>query len=86
MVQLSSIIFIIISYCSMSLAMAWRTNCSELFPGQYLCLDLNIDPKTQQSRNCDKNSLMANVTCTAAPHINCTETGNSTFIRQIPCK
>ncbi|MCL4148789.1 UNVERIFIED_CONTAM: hypothetical protein GTU68_034271, partial [Idotea baltica] len=64
----------------------WRTNCSDLHPGQYLCLDLNIDPNTQQPKDCDPKTQRANVTCVAAPGINCTETGNSSFTKGFPCK
>lgn len=64
----------------------WKTNCSDLQPGQYLCLELNIDPNTQQPKNCDPKTETANVTCVAAPGINCTETGNSNFTQGIPCK
>ena len=64
----------------------YRTDCSKLLPGQFLCLDLNIDPKTQQPRDCHKELLLANVTCEAAPGIICSETNNSTFTGSIPCK
>lgn len=64
----------------------YHTDCSKLLPGQFLCLDLNIDPKTQQPRDCHKELLRANVTCEAAPGIICKETNNSTFTGTIPCK
>ncbi|KAL7646289.1 UNVERIFIED_CONTAM: hypothetical protein RMT77_003198 [Armadillidium vulgare] len=80
------IIFILLLKVSQSHVSHWRTNCSSLRPGQYLCLDLNIDPNTQQPKDCDPKTQTANVTCFAAPGINCTETGNSNFTKGIPCK
>ncbi|CAG0912561.1 unnamed protein product [Notodromas monacha] len=65
---------------------AYVTHCrSELRPGQYLCLDLNIDPATQQPRGCTPENW-ALVNCTAADGIVCNETGNSTFEKEIPCE
>lgn len=61
------------------------TNCSSLLPGQYLCIDKNVDPRTQQPRGCNKLGR-AKVICTAAPGIICTETSNGTFEHEIPCK
>ncbi|XP_042855965.1 TM2 domain-containing protein CG10795-like [Penaeus japonicus] len=63
----------------------YTTNCSSLLPGQYLCLDLNIAPETQQPRGCTEKGR-AKVVCQAAPGIICTETNNGTFEREIPCK
>uniref|UniRef100_A0A6A7FWS5 TM2 domain-containing protein CG10795-like n=1 Tax=Hirondellea gigas TaxID=1518452 RepID=A0A6A7FWS5_9CRUS len=64
----------------------YHTDCSTLLPGQFLCLDRNIDPATQQPRNCNAQLHLANVTCQAAPGIICHSTQNSTFTGQIPCK
>lgn len=63
----------------------YTTNCSSLLLGQYLCLDLNIAPETQQPRGCTEKGR-AKVVCQAAPGIICTETNNGTFEREIPCK
>lgn len=63
----------------------YTTNCSSLLLGQYLCLDLNIAPETQQPRGCNEKGR-AKVVCQAAPGIICTETNNGTFEREIPCK
>jgi len=64
----------------------YNTDCSKLLPGQFLCLDLNIDPRTQQPSDCDPVLKRANVTCQAAPGIICESSGNSTFTGTIPCK
>lgn len=64
----------------------YHTDCSNLLPGQYLCLDLNIDPATQQPKNCHPQLHYANVTCEAAPGIICHSTQNSSFTSTIPCK
>lgn len=64
----------------------YRTDCSTLMPGQYLCLDLNIDPLTQQPKDCNPVVHRANVTCEAAPGIICHSTGNTTFTGTVPCK
>ncbi|CAG0889492.1 unnamed protein product, partial [Darwinula stevensoni] len=61
------------------------TLCQNLNMGQYLCLDLSIDPDTQQPRGCTKENV-ALVNCTAAEGILCTETNSSVFKRPIPCK
>ncbi|XP_018010264.1 TM2 domain-containing protein CG10795 [Hyalella azteca] len=64
----------------------YRTDCSKLRPGQYLCLDFNIDPNTQQPKNCHHQLHYANITCQSAPGIICSETGNSTFTSTTPCR
>merc|ERR1711928_23825 len=53
----------------------YETNCSSLRMGQYMCPSPEIDPSTQQPK----------VTCTALEEILCIETGNNTFIKEIPC-
>lgn len=63
---------------------SWHTNCSALLPGQFLCTELNVDPKTQQPHGCSQQGS-ATVMCEAAPGIVCTETSNNTFPKQIPC-
>ncbi|KAF2365270.1 TM2 domain [Trinorchestia longiramus] len=67
------------------LTMEYKTDCSRLMPGQFLCLDLNIDPVTQQPKNCHPELHYANITCQSAPGIICNETGNSTFTSTTPC-
>ncbi|XP_067004562.1 TM2 domain-containing protein biscotti [Anabrus simplex] len=68
----------------------YEVDCSTLRMGQFLCPDPDpmyeyIDPKTQQPYDCTKENK-AKVRCRAAPGIICTETKNSTFKRDIPCK
>ncbi|XP_030387262.1 TM2 domain-containing protein CG10795 [Scaptodrosophila lebanonensis] len=63
-------------------------DCNKLLMGQFMCPDPaknHIDPKTQQLRGCTPENR-ARVWCIAAQDINCTETGNSTFTRELPCK
>lgn len=67
-----------------------NVDCNELqMMGQFMCPDPartdHIDPKTQQLAGCTKEGR-ARVWCIAASEINCTETGNSTFTREVPCK
>ncbi|XP_020798888.1 TM2 domain-containing protein CG10795 [Drosophila serrata] len=66
-----------------------NVDCNELrMMGQFMCPDParnHIDPKTQQLRGCTKEGR-ARVWCIAADEINCTETGNATFTREVPCK
>ncbi|EDV36152.1 uncharacterized protein Dana_GF12097 [Drosophila ananassae] len=67
-----------------------NVDCNELqMMGQFMCPDPSrtdhIDPKTQQLAGCTKEGR-ARVWCIAASEINCTETGNSTFTREVPCK
>lgn len=57
----------------------------DLRPGQYLCNELNIDRDTQQPVGCAPDNL-APVDCTAVDGIICSETGNGTFQRKIPCE
>ncbi|XP_037069839.1 TM2 domain-containing protein CG10795-like [Pollicipes pollicipes] len=64
----------------------YETECAAtLQMGQYLCLDLNIDPKTQQPAGCTPEGK-ALVNCTVANGIICKESGNNTFEKHIPCK
>ncbi|XP_039956541.1 TM2 domain-containing protein CG10795 [Bactrocera neohumeralis] len=63
-------------------------DCDDLLMGQYLCPDptkKQIDPKTQQFYGCTKENK-ARVWCLAVDGINCTETGNNTFTRELSCK
>uniref|UniRef100_A0A1B0CIK9 TM2 domain-containing protein n=2 Tax=Lutzomyia longipalpis TaxID=7200 RepID=A0A1B0CIK9_LUTLO len=67
-----------------------EVDCSELRMGQYLCpdpgnIDNHIDPKTQQIRGCTRENK-AKVWCIAADEITCTETKNSSFTKEQPCK
>ncbi|XP_016927925.1 TM2 domain-containing protein biscotti [Drosophila suzukii] len=66
-----------------------NVDCNELqMMGQFMCPDPargQIDPRTQQLAGCTKEGR-ARVWCIAANEINCTETGNATFRREVPCK
>lgn len=63
----------------------YETNCSlTLQMGQYLCHPPEIDPQTQQPTTCTKNNT-AQVLCSAADGIVCLESGNGTFVKEIPC-
>ncbi|XP_017777892.1 PREDICTED: TM2 domain-containing protein CG10795 [Nicrophorus vespilloides] len=65
-----------------------NVECKHLRMGQFMCPDPSIDhidPKTQQLKNCQKNNK-AKIQCTAVEGLNCTETGNSTFFKEMPCK
>lgn len=62
-------------------------DCNNLRLGQYICPDPNydlIDPKTQQIRGCTRENK-AKVQCLAIEEINCTETNNSTFTKEMHC-
>ena len=63
-------------------------DCSSLLPGQFLCLDKDIDPNTQQLRGCHlvNGSVLASQQCEAIPGVVCQESCNSTFTKQVPCK
>ncbi|GLH01327.1 TM2 domain-containing protein CG10795 [Gryllus bimaculatus] len=68
----------------------YYVDCSTLRMGQYKCphpdiINDYIDPQTQQPRGCTKENK-AKVLCLASVGINCTETNNRTFKRDIPCK
>lgn len=64
-----------------------RIDCSGvLITGQYLCTDLDIDPDTQQPRDCNRDTNRAPVVCYASPGIICSETESANFTREIPCK
>lgn len=63
-------------------------NCNELRVGQFLCPDPNInhiDPKTQQPINCNEKNK-AKIWCIAADGIICSQTKNSSFLGEIPCR
>ncbi|XP_057376953.1 TM2 domain-containing protein CG10795-like [Daphnia carinata] len=62
---------------------AIQTNCSSLQMGQYLC-NPEIDPLTQQPKGCSRNNI-ANTICIAAEGIQCIDSGNNTFSKEIPC-
>ncbi|KAK4036981.1 TM2 domain-containing protein CG10795 isoform X1 [Daphnia magna] len=62
---------------------AFETNCSSLQMGQYLC-NPEIDPLTQQLKGCSRNNI-ANTICIAAEGIQCIDSGNNTFLKEIPC-
>ena len=64
------IISFVLFICQFSLA-EQHTDCSELLKGQFLCPLPDIDPETQQPRNCDKDSKKAKIQCQAAPGIIC---------------
>ncbi|XP_031620496.1 TM2 domain-containing protein CG10795 [Contarinia nasturtii] len=67
---------------------AVEINCSTLRMGQYMCPDPNInhiDPKTQQPIGCTKNNV-AKVWCIAAEGLICSETKNTSFKGEIPCR
>ncbi|KAK4036982.1 hypothetical protein OUZ56_029025 [Daphnia magna] len=51
--------------------------------GQYLC-NPEIDPLTQQLKGCSRNNI-ANTICIAAEGIQCIDSGNNTFLKEIPC-
>lgn len=65
-----------------------EVDCSKLRVGQFMCPDPNsshIDPKTQQPIGCTKENV-ARVWCIAADGLTCTETKNSSFKGEIPCR
>lgn len=81
-----ALLLLLLSYVSQTEPVT--VDCNDLLMGQFMCPDPaknHIDPKTQQLRGCTKHNR-ARVWCIAAPEINCTETGNSTFTREMPCK
>lgn len=81
-----ALLLLLVSYVSQTEPVT--VDCNELLMGQFMCPDPaknHIDPKTQQLRGCTKQNR-ARVWCIAAVDINCTETGNSTFTREMPCK
>jgi len=61
---------------------------SSLLPGQYLCLHTEVDPTTQQLRDCRliNGTGKAPVACQALPGIKCSGTCNETFTRYEDCK
>ncbi|XP_056638379.1 TM2 domain-containing protein CG10795 isoform X2 [Diorhabda sublineata] len=70
----------------------FEVDCSNLRIGQYICpdpdhkyLDEMIDPKTQQLRGCTKENK-AKVRCLVANGLFCSDTHNSTFYKDMPCK
>nr|XP_029726230.1 TM2 domain-containing protein CG10795 isoform X1 [Aedes albopictus] len=83
----STVLYLLAAIIPCSLE-AVEIDCSELRMGQYLCPDpslRNIDPKTQQLRGCTKENK-ARVWCLAVEGITCSETKNSSFTREMPCK
>ncbi|KAI0224954.1 TM2 domain-containing protein 1 [Lamellibrachia satsuma] len=64
-------------------------NCSLLQPGQYRCLDPEIDPETQAAKNCTKERLVK-VPCLPTEGIFCnlqTHTGLTVgFYKEVPCR
>ncbi|XP_043274403.1 TM2 domain-containing protein CG10795 [Venturia canescens] len=66
----------------------YEIDCNNLLMGQYICphpdYDL-IDIKTQQPRGCSEENK-ATVLCQTADGLICTQTGNNTFKKEIPCK
>lgn len=66
----------------------YRTDCSTLKMGQYICPDPDydlIDPQTQQPRGCSRENK-AKVDCKAADGIICNESNSTIFKKEIPCK
>ncbi|KAJ4448163.1 hypothetical protein ANN_10176 [Periplaneta americana] len=85
-----TVIILMVLLYSVHISADYHVECSTLRMGQYICPDPDpsydyIDPKTQQPYGCTKENK-AKVQCRAAEGINCTETKNSTFKREIPCK
>ena len=68
-------------------------NCAtDLLPGQFLCLDLNIDPETQQLSGCQRvdgddggDNARAPQKCVAIPGIVCSGSCNNTFTMEVDC-
>jgi len=58
---------------------------TQLLPGQYLCLQLHVDPQTQQPANCSREGKSRQV-CTSAPGIVCKQSCNSTFVKEVDCE
>lgn len=61
----------------------------DLLPGQFLCLLRNVDPATQQLKDCMRSVEgidKAPETCEALQGIVCKPTCNETFTRQVDCK
>lgn len=71
-----------------NLCLGVEVDCSKLRIGQYICPDPSInhiDAKTQQPYGCTKDDL-AKVWCIAADGLTCSETKNSSFKGEIPCR
>jgi len=66
----------------------YSIDCSTLLSGQFLCIDKDIDPDTQQLRGCHivNGSGLAKQKCTAIPGIVCQSSCNNTFFKEVPCK
>ena len=82
------VITVVIISTLVNTSYAVELDCKELLMGQFLCPDPNINhmnPKTQQPNGCTKENK-AKVWCIAAEGITCTETKNSSFLGDIPCK
>ncbi|XP_075215182.1 TM2 domain-containing protein 1 biscotti [Lycorma delicatula] len=87
-ITLSVILFLQFILITNETKVPYEVDCSTLRMGQFICphpdIDF-IDIKTQQPQGCTKENK-AKVWCKAADGIICTETNNSTFRRDIPCK
>ncbi|XP_054721009.1 TM2 domain-containing protein CG10795-like [Uloborus diversus] len=80
--------FCIFSCYFKAVSCIYEANCSNLLMGQYLCIGPDIDPKTQQPKNCQKNNL-AKVTCVTANGIICkpgTGINETTFEKDFDCR
>jgi len=65
--------FLLLGIFFLRTSVSLRTNeksCDELLVGQFECDFLNIDPETQELRNCSQNGKTS-VNCTTLPGISC---------------
>ncbi|CAL1269027.1 unnamed protein product [Larinioides sclopetarius] len=79
---------LVFSACIPYILGLYTANCSKLLMGQYICMPPDIDPKTQQSKSCQKNNT-AKVFCTTIPGIICkegTSINETTFEKDIECE
>nr|CAH7720409.1 unnamed protein product [Callosobruchus chinensis] len=87
----ATFIAVLLPFCiAEEIILNYTVECSSLRMGQFMCPDpayipYMIDPKTQQLRDCTKENK-AKVQCIAVDGLNCSETGNSTFFKQMPCQ
>uniref|UniRef100_U5EWP4 Putative conserved plasma membrane protein n=1 Tax=Corethrella appendiculata TaxID=1370023 RepID=U5EWP4_9DIPT len=82
------IILIVLFVVNIQLSDEIEVDCGELRMGQFLCPNpalRHIDPKTQQFFGCTKENK-AKVWCIASEGIICSETKNSSFTKEMPCK